>query len=119
MEAASMGAFSGLQRRLLAAGGVRVTAGSMLATTYAANALSVTVPLAGPELGTAYTYRRITRQGADGPLASWSLLAGGDPRQAVRACADRLGALRLTPAGRLAVTVLALVSFWLVAAAGG
>src|ERR1700753_382582 len=48
LEAASMSAFSGLQRRLLAAGGVRVTSGSMLATTYAANALSVSVPLAGP-----------------------------------------------------------------------
>jgi uncharacterized membrane protein YbhN (UPF0104 family) len=77
LEAASMSAFSGLQRRLLAAGGVRVTSGSMLATTYAANALSVSVPLAGPELGTAYAYRRFTRQGADTPLASWSLLVGG------------------------------------------
>ena len=49
----------------------------MLATAYAANALSVSVPLAGPELATAFTFRRFTRQGADAPLAGWSLLAGG------------------------------------------
>jgi hypothetical protein len=49
----------------------------MLATAYAANALSVSVPLAGPALATAFTFRRFTRQGADAPLAGWSLLAGG------------------------------------------
>jgi pimeloyl-ACP methyl ester carboxylesterase/uncharacterized membrane protein YbhN (UPF0104 family) len=184
LESASMGAFSGLQRRLLMAGGVRVTARPMLATTYAANALSVSVPLAGPELGAAYAFRRFTRQGADAPLASWSLLASGvisaaaaglvlaggglasgnllfavtgvaggmlaaaavlvvavaarqprlrralepaaawalrhgrrllhqpagDPRQAVRACGDRLGSLWLSPAGWLAVTALAVAN---------
>ena len=64
-------------RRLLAAGGTRVGIRPMLATTYAANALSVSVPLAGPGLATAFTFRRFTRQGADTPLAGWSLLAGG------------------------------------------
>jgi putative heme transporter len=48
----------------------------MLATTYAANAMSVSIPLAGPELATAFAFRRFTRQGADAPLAGWSLLAG-------------------------------------------
>jgi uncharacterized membrane protein YbhN (UPF0104 family) len=33
--------------------------------------------VAGPELATAFTFRRFTRQGADAPLAGWSLLAGG------------------------------------------
>jgi hypothetical protein len=47
-----------------------------LATAHAANALPVSVPLAGPELGTAFACRRFTRQGADAPLAGWSLLAG-------------------------------------------
>jgi uncharacterized membrane protein YbhN (UPF0104 family) len=77
LEAASMAAFAIMLRRLLAAGGARVGVRPMLATAYAANALSVSVPLAGPGLATAFTFRRFTRQGADVPLAGWSLLAGG------------------------------------------
>jgi len=76
-ESASMAAFAIMFRRLLGAGGASVGVRPMLATTYAANALSVSVPLAGPELATAFTFRRFTRQGADAPLAGWSLLAGG------------------------------------------
>src|ERR1700735_1127927 len=72
-----MAAFAAMLRRLLAAGGARVGVRPMLATAYAANAVSVSVPLAGPALATAFTFRRFTRQGADAPLAGWSLLAGG------------------------------------------
>jgi pimeloyl-ACP methyl ester carboxylesterase len=72
-----MAAFAFMLRRLLATGGARVGVRSMLATSFAANALSVSIPLAGPELATAFTFRRFTRQGADAPLAGWSLLAGG------------------------------------------
>src|SRR6202012_117462 len=39
--------------------------------------VSVSVPLAGPSLATAFTFRRFTQQGADAPLAGWSLLVGG------------------------------------------
>jgi 3-oxoadipate enol-lactonase len=77
LEAASMTAFALVLRRLLAAGGASVGVRPMLATSMAANAVSVSVPLAGPALATAFTFRRFTRQGADAPLASWSLLAGG------------------------------------------
>src|SRR6267154_6094002 len=77
LESASMAAFAIMLRRLLAAGGAQVGMRPMLATALAANALSVSVPLAGPELATAFTFRRFTRQGADVPLAGWSLLAGG------------------------------------------
>src|SRR5580658_5195177 len=77
LESASMAAFAIMLRRLLAAGGARVGVRPMLATAYAANALSVSVPLAGPALATAFTFRRFTRQGADAPLAGWSLLVGG------------------------------------------
>ena len=76
LESASMAAFAIMLRRLLAAGGASVGIRPMLATAYAANAVSVSVPLAGPALATAFTFRRFTRQGADAPLA-WSLLAGG------------------------------------------
>jgi putative heme transporter len=77
LESASMAAFAIMLRRLLAAGAPSIGIRPMLATAYAANALSVSVPLAGPELATAFTYRRFTRQGADAPLAGWSLLVGG------------------------------------------
>jgi uncharacterized membrane protein YbhN (UPF0104 family)/dienelactone hydrolase len=77
LEAASMAAFAFMLRRLLATGGTRVGVRSMLATSFAANALSVSIPVVGPELATAFTFRRFTRHGADSPLAGWSLLAGG------------------------------------------
>src|SRR5580700_657413 len=77
LESASMAAFAIMLRRLLATGGARVGVRPMLATAYAANAVSVSVPLAGPALATAFTFRRFTQQGADAPLAGWSLLAGG------------------------------------------
>ena len=76
-EASSMAAFAFMLRRLLATGGTRVGVRPMLATSFAANALSVSIPVAGPELATAFTFRRFTGQGADAPLAGWSLLAGG------------------------------------------
>ena len=73
----SLSVFARMQRRLLEAGGASVATRPMLATVYAANALSTSVPLAGPELGAAFTYRRFKRQGVDTPLAGWSLLVGG------------------------------------------
>ena len=77
LETASMAAFAIMLRRLLAAGGASVGVRPMLATAYAANAVAVSVPLAGPAMATAFTFRRFTRQGADAPLAGWSLLVGG------------------------------------------
>ena len=77
LESASMAAFAIMLRRLLAAGGATVGVRPMLATTFAANALSVSVPLAGPELATAFTFRRFSRQGADGPLAGRHRRRGG------------------------------------------
>jgi uncharacterized protein (TIRG00374 family) len=77
LESLSMAAFAAMFRRLLTAGRVRHGRASMLATVYAANAVSVTVPLAGPELAAAILFRRFTRRGADRLLAGWVLLAGG------------------------------------------
>lgn len=77
LEALSMAAFAWMFRWLLTAGHLRHGRASMLATVYAANAVSVTVPLAGPELGTAILFRRFTQHGADRLLAGWALLAGG------------------------------------------
>jgi len=115
LESASMAAFAIMLRRLLAAGGARVGVRPMLATAYAANAVSVSVPLAGPALATAFTFRRFTRQGADAPLASWSLLAGGVTSSAAAALIVVGGGLAAgnivvtavtVPGGVLAVAVL-------------
>jgi pimeloyl-ACP methyl ester carboxylesterase/uncharacterized membrane protein YbhN (UPF0104 family) len=115
LETASMAAFAIMLRKLLAAGGARVGVRPMLATAYAANAVSVSVPLAGPALATAFTFRRFTRQGADGPLAGWSLLAGGVISSAAAALIVVAGGLAsgnvlvtavTVPGGVLAVTVL-------------
>jgi pimeloyl-ACP methyl ester carboxylesterase/uncharacterized membrane protein YbhN (UPF0104 family) len=115
LESASMAAFARTLRRLLTAGRARFRLLPMLATVYAANAVSVSVPLAGPELATAFTFRRITRQGADAPLAGWSLLAGGVASTAAGALVvaaggltsgNALAAATAVPVGVLAAAVL-------------
>jgi putative heme transporter len=116
LELASLAALAGMQRRLLVAGGASIGARPMLATTFAANAVSVSVPLAGPELGTLFTFRRLTRQGADATLASWSLVAGGLVSTATGALVVAGGGLSsgntvvlaaAAPVGLLAVSALA------------
>jgi putative heme transporter len=119
LESASMVAFAIMLRRLLAAGGAKVGVRPMLATALAANALSVSVPLAGPELATAFTFRRFTKQGADAPLAGWSLLAGGVVSSAAAALVAVGGGLAsgnilvtavAVPGGIIAVAALAVVA---------
>ena len=119
LELASLAALAGMQRRLLVAGRASVGVRPMLATTLAANAVSVSVPLAGPQLGTLFTFRRLTRQGADATLASWSLLAGGLVSTATGALVVAGGGLSsgntvalaaAAPVGLLAMSALAVVA---------
>jgi putative heme transporter len=105
LESTSMAALAGMQRRLLAAGGARMRIRSMLATTLAANALSVSVPLAGPELGTAFAFRRFTGQGADAPLAVWSLVVAGVASAAAGALLIVVGGLSTGNIPVMAATV--------------
>jgi uncharacterized protein (TIRG00374 family) len=77
LEVSSMTTFAMMQRRLLRIGGRRVGTRPMMATIFAANALSVSVPIAGPELGAAFAFRRFKELGADTSLAGWTLLVGG------------------------------------------
>ncbi len=115
LESASMAAFAIMLRRLLAAGGASVGIRPMLATAYAANAVSVSVPLAGPALATAFTFRRFTRQGADAPLAGWSLLAGGVTSSAAAALVVVAGGLA---SGNILVTAVTVPGGVLAIAAG-
>jgi hypothetical protein len=77
LEWLSLSTFARMQRQLLKAGGAALEAGTMLATVYGATALSTSVPLAGPELGAAFTFGRFRQGGVDPPLAGWSLMVGG------------------------------------------
>ena len=72
-----MTTFALMQGRLLRVGGKRVGTKPMIATILAANSLSVSVPVAGPELGAALAFRRFRELGADRSLASWTLVVGG------------------------------------------
>jgi hypothetical protein len=72
-EAGSLTAFGLSRRTLLRAGGGRVSLRSVLAVTYASNALSQSVPFAGTELAVVYSYRQFRRRGPDAATTSWAL----------------------------------------------
>jgi len=75
-ELMSIGAFARVQRRMLAAGGARVPMRRMSALTYAANAVSRTLP-GGPALSSGYVFKRLRSWGATVPAAGFTLLASG------------------------------------------
>jgi uncharacterized protein (TIRG00374 family) len=75
-ELMSMGAFARVQRRMLSAGGARVSMCRMAALTYAANALSVSVP-AGTALSSGYVFKRLRMWGATVPAAGFTIVASG------------------------------------------
>jgi uncharacterized protein (TIRG00374 family) len=77
LEVISVAAFAAMFREFLKAGRARPRWSETLVTVYAANAMSVSVPLAGPSLAAAYLFRRFARSGAGTVLAGWTLLAGG------------------------------------------
>jgi len=75
-ELVSMAAFARVQRRMLISGGSKVSVRQMVALTYAANAVSVTLP-GGSALSTAYVFRRLRRWGATVPAAGFAVVASG------------------------------------------
>jgi uncharacterized protein (TIRG00374 family) len=75
-EISSMVFFARVQRRMLASGGMRLPLRRAVAVTFAANAMSVTLP-AGPVVSTAYTYRRMRAWGASSTVVTWGMLASG------------------------------------------
>ena len=76
-QAVSMGAMARQQRRLLGVGGTRVSLAGVVATTYAGNAISVGLPLAGPAAATLFAMRRFVLLGADASVAGWALAVSG------------------------------------------
>jgi uncharacterized protein (TIRG00374 family) len=75
-ELVSMAAFARMQRRLLHTGGTRVSVRQMVKLTYAANAVSVTLP-GGAALSSAYVFRRLRTWGATVPAAGFTVIASG------------------------------------------
>jgi putative heme transporter len=72
-EAVSLTAFGLSRRGLLRASGDRVRLRSVMAITYAGNALAMSVPFAGAELAVVFSYRQFRRAGLDAAITSWSL----------------------------------------------
>lgn len=72
-EAVSLTAFGMSRTLLLRAGGHRISLGPVMAITYAAHALGLSIPFAGAELDVAYSYRQFRRTGLDAATTSWSM----------------------------------------------
>jgi len=72
-EAVSLTAFGLSRRGLLRANGDRVRLRTVMAITYASNALSISVPFAGAELAVVFSYRQLRRTGLDAATTSWAL----------------------------------------------
>jgi uncharacterized protein (TIRG00374 family) len=76
-EAGSMAAFARAQRRLLRAAGTRLPIGSLVALTYAGNAISTSLPLAGPGLSGAFSVRQFRQRGVEDGVIAWAMIVSG------------------------------------------
>jgi uncharacterized protein (TIRG00374 family) len=120
LQVASMGMFARVQRRLLRAGGVRMSLTRAVRMTYAGNALSTTLP-AGPAISVAFNFRQYRRAGAPPRLATSVVVLGGVIMTGAYAVVG-LAALVAEPRSRgltvTAVAVLAAVAGVLVVVGG-
>jgi putative heme transporter len=76
-ERASMIAYARVQVRLLRAGRQRLTLSDAVGIVFAGNALSVTVPIAGPGLAVAFIYRELDRHKIKHHAAAFALAVSG------------------------------------------
>jgi putative heme transporter len=72
-ECLSLTAFGLSRRRLLRADGHDATFGSVMAITYAGNAVSMSIPFAGAQLAAVFSYQQFRRRGLDPALTGWAL----------------------------------------------
>jgi putative heme transporter len=77
LEWTSMASFAHLQCRLLRAGRAKVGLLPMLATVYAGNALSSSVPFAGSQMSVVFVFRRFKQLGVEATVAGWTLAVAG------------------------------------------
>jgi putative heme transporter len=112
-EAVSLTAFGLSRRRLLRADGHAATFRSVMAITYAGNALSMSVPFAGSQLAVVFSYRQFRRRGLDPAITGWALgvsaIASSSALAVVLVVGALLGGAPLaTAAGFLGAAVFAL-----------
>ena len=72
-EAISLSSFGLSRRQLLRVSDRPPSFGTVMAITYASNALSISVPFAGAELAVVFSYRQFRRHGVDAATTSWML----------------------------------------------
>ncbi|MBO0819100.1 MAG: UPF0104 family protein [Actinobacteria bacterium] len=72
-EGLSLTAFGLSRRRLLRADGHKAAFGSVMAITYAGNAVSMSIPFAGAQLAAVFSYQQFRRRGLDPALTGWAL----------------------------------------------
>jgi uncharacterized membrane protein YbhN (UPF0104 family) len=114
VEVVSMVALAQLERSLLRGAGAKHTLRSVLATAYSSNAISVTVPIIGSSIATAYAYRDFRRAGARPEHVSMALTVAGVFSTVAFAVIAATGAL-IT--GNPAAAAASLVASFLLAAA--
>ncbi len=76
-ETASVLAFAFSRRRLLRASGRPPSRRAMIGISYAASAVSMSLPFAGTGLATVYSYRQFRRHGIDSATTGWTLAVSG------------------------------------------
>ena len=76
-QAASMAGLARLQRRLLNVDGRHHRLLPILATTYAGNAISQSLPIVGSAASAVFAYRRFLHIGAEKAVAAWALAVAG------------------------------------------
>lgn len=76
-QASSLAGFGRAQRRLLRAGGLDLHLTSVMAVTYAGNAISLSLPVVGAEASALFTFRQYRARGASAALAGWELAMSG------------------------------------------
>jgi uncharacterized protein (TIRG00374 family) len=72
-EGVSLVAFGLSRRRLLRADGDQARFSSVMAITYAGNALSMSIPFAGAQLAVVFSYQQFRRRGLDPAVTGWAL----------------------------------------------
>jgi uncharacterized protein (TIRG00374 family) len=72
-EAVSLASFGLSRTMLMRVSGRPTSFRSVMAITYASNALSISVPFAGAELAVVYSYRQFRRHGVDAATTGWTL----------------------------------------------
>lgn len=76
-QAISVASLARLQRRLLNVDGRHHPFGPILATTYAGNAISVSLPIVGSTASAVFAYKRFLHIGAEKAVAAWALAVAG------------------------------------------